>query len=328
MATNATVKTIAGRLGVSHVTVSRALNLRSRHLVAEATRAQIEAMARNLQYRPSGIARSFRDQRTHILGFYSDIGYTAGDHFTMSVVAGLQNACDERNNNLLLLGSWQTRHADAIYDSLLGSKVDGLILHTRVDDPLAARLAETTLPLVAVMDTPPGIPLVTGADADGMTQILRLLYERGHRRIAFVTPVVPLPSVDRRQVAYVQFCEERGLRADILFGDPADFAMPLRALDGRATSERPTAICCWNDRFATGLIRTLREGGVRVPGDVSVTGFDGFSEWHGSQELTTACVPWKQITDRACELLLQRIAGEAVPDTTILPVTLHVGATI
>lgn len=324
---NATVKTIAGRLGISHVTVSRALSTRSRHLVAETTRVQIEAMARSMQYRPSGIARSFRDQRTHILGFYSDIGYTSGDHFTMSVVAGLQNACDERDNNLLLLGSWQTRHADAIYDSLIGSKVDGLILHTRAEDPLAARLAETTLPLIAVMDTPPGIPFVTGADADGMTQILSLLYERGHRHVTFITPVVPLPSVDRRQTAYIQFCAERGLQTDIWLGNTSDVSATVRALQEHTKSDRPTALCCWNDRFATSLIRALQESGMQVPNDISVTGFDGFFEWHGFRELTTACVPWKQITEKACELLLQRIAGEKVPDTTILPVTLHVGET-
>lgn len=327
MTTPTTVKTIAARLGISHATVSRALNTHTRHLVAEETREKIMKIAQESRYRPSGIARSLRDRRTYSLGFYSGVGYHVEDAFTMSVVAELQNACDVRGQNLVLFGSRQDRSADTVYESLIGSRVDGLVLHTEVGDPLATRLAATTLPSVAVFDAPPGVPFVSGADADGMRELLCWLRGRGHRRIAFVAPPLHLPSVARRLQTYESLCEAWAMVRDVLTVPVMDFAAPLNLTQNRAADSRPTAFCCFNDMFAHGLIRALRETGRRVPEDVAVTGFDGFSVEQRTGELSTICVPLGAIAGAACDLLLRKITGDSVPTETVLPVTLQTGTT-
>ena len=174
---NETVKTIGARLGISHSTVSRALNANRRHLVAPDTRARIEAMARELRYRPSGIARSLRSNTSHSIGFYSAGGYGLEGEFALTLVIGLQNACEQRGYNLLLLSGplYQRDHTvEETFTTILNSQVDGIIAHATATDPLIERLRQTTLPLMAVSDAPAGVPIVRAADTEGMLLLSRI----------------------------------------------------------------------------------------------------------------------------------------------------------
>jgi LacI family transcriptional regulator len=323
-----TAKTIAARLGISQPTVSRALSPTQGHLVAPDTRERILEMARQMGYRPNAAARSLRSRRTNVVGFYSGYGYLApGDDFLTHMIGGLQRACDGRGVDLLLHGVYRGRSTDDIFAELMDGRVDGLFMHTSPDDPLAGRIAaEAALPVVAVADALPGIASVICDDASGMRLLLERLWHRGHRRIAFVAPERALTSVETRRAAYEAFVRERGQEATIIRCAFDGFVPALDRL--RAVSAPPTAVCCWNDMFAYGLLRTCRAAGVAVPETLAVAGFDGFLDTKfPAAQLTTVVAPWEAVAEQAAALLFAHLGGEPVPLRTELPVSLYEGDT-
>ena len=326
-----TVKTIATRLGISHSTVSRALNPNKKYLVASDTQRKVEVLARSLQYRPSGIARSLRENRSNLIGFYSASGYGLEGEFALTVVIQLQNTCEIRKQHLLLLtgelSSQRLPPAETLA-AVFNSKVDGLVVHAPPEDTLIARLVEDGFPMIAISDAPPGVPIVRVDDA-GIRLALDHLLSQGYRRIAFVGANSSLPALKRRRNAYKAFCQENDLSSDIIAGPMLDFELPLSIWYSRLPAERPDAFCCWCDMTAYGLRRACMRSGLSVPADVAITGFDGFRDYKNSDAaLTTMIAPWANAAMIAGDLILQRIAGESVPDETVLPVTLQHGATV
>lgn len=323
-----TAKTIAARLGISQPTVSRALSPTQGHLVAPDTRERILEMARQMGYRPNAAARSLRNRRTNVVGFYSGYGYLApGDDFLAHMIGGLQRACDTRGVDLLLHGVYRGRSTDDIFAELMDGRVDGLFIHTSPDDPLATRIAaEATLPVVAIADAVPGIVSIGCDDAAGMRLLLERLWTIGHRCIAFVAPPRALTSVELRRETYEDFMNTHGQETKILRCPFDGFTEAFAAL--RALPTPPTAVCCWNDMFAYGLLRTCRTEGVDVPGEFAIAGFDGFLDTKlPAAQLTTVVAPWGEVAEKAAAILFTHLAGEAVPQLTKLPVSLYEGDT-
>jgi DNA-binding LacI/PurR family transcriptional regulator len=168
----------------------------------------------------------------------------------------------------------------------------------------------------------------------GMRQIVELLHDLGHRRFAFVGHHATLASLSVRQRAFTDAMERYGKRVSYQIATEAD------ALDGgrRAayalldSGKRPTAIVCVNDFMATGVIRGLSDRGVRVPEDISVTGFDNVSlAEYTDPPLTTVEIPCEQIGRLAVQRLLQHDArgrtAAAARDTIMTPALIVRGST-
>jgi DNA-binding LacI/PurR family transcriptional regulator len=323
-----TVKMIASELGISHSTVSRALNAEQSHLVATETREQIQQKATEMGYRPNAIARSLRDQRTHLIGFYSAYGYEIENDFLLHVLVGVQNACVARHHPLLLLGSSTPQSDEEVINMLADGRVDGLVvIHVRTPTGVLTHLAQTSLPLITFAEPILNVPYVNCDDASGIAQILMHLWNKGHRDIAFIRPDYQPPSVERRCLAYEQFMRERGQEVQIIPVSTTDFDSPLRAIE--KMQKRPTALCCWNDMLAYGMLRACRARELRVPEDIAVTGFDGFQDYKfPGANLTTVVADWENITKTLVDLLLRRIDGEEIPMETTLPVHLVAGNTV
>ena len=209
-----TIKDIAAHVGVSNTTVSAVLGQNpSAHVrVSEDTRQRILEAARLLRYRPNGLARSLRYQKTNVIGVYTAYGYLHPQGaFTAQIIGGMREGCDELNKDLLLHGSTRNRHADEIYAELADGRVDGLILYTAPHDPLVEQLAHSTLPVVAIVDALPGLPSVVADDAGGTRLLVEHLARQGHRRIFHRSHLLPIVSVERRHQAMQEAAEEFGL---------------------------------------------------------------------------------------------------------------------
>lgn len=324
-----TAKIIAAQLGISQPTVSRALSGEYQHLVAPETRLKIQERARELGYRPNAPARFLRQRRTGIVGFYAGEGYVnRHDDFRTEILTGLQIACYENRFDLLLHSVHQERSPEDIFGELLDGRIDGLFIHTGLDDPLVPLLATSKLPAIALADALPGLPSVSGADTDGMTQLMQRLWDRGHRQFGFVGQERRITSVDARREAFEQFLRERD-RVPMVCRSVYPFEDFDEMLEGFLKSpDPPTVICCWNDRYAYGLLRACRTHGIQVPGNLAITGFDGFLDTKfPAAQLTTVTIPWRTIAEEACQLLLAKIDGKMIPSDTVLPVALHGGDT-
>jgi DNA-binding LacI/PurR family transcriptional regulator len=318
---------IAQKLGISQSTVSRVLNDVQGYRVAENTRFRVLEVARQMGYRPNAIARSLRQRRTNIVGFYSGYGYlNARNAYIASVIGALQQACDIEMLDILLHGAYRQRTTDDVYGELVDGRIDGLFLHTLSTDPLVGHLVESSLPVVAISDALPGLASVVADDQDGIRQTIEYLFARGHRRIAYLAPEPRYVSVENRVDAFRHAMNAHGEQAQVIriLSEKPDMPPP-NLLE---MADLPTAVCCWNDLTAANLLVSCREIGMRVPTDLAVVGFDGVLDSRVmAQALTTIAVPWDCLGQQAVALLLAQIRGDQVPRETRVPVQLVPGET-
>jgi DNA-binding LacI/PurR family transcriptional regulator len=325
-----TLTDVARRAGVNKVTVSVVLNnSRANTRVSEATRQRIFTAAAELKYQPNAVARSLRRRRTNIIGLYNGYGDTdAMIPFLAQIIAGLQHACGDYRKDLLIHGILSRSSADEVYGEVVNGKVDGLVLIGPPDHPLAAQLADSHLPVVAVADPAPGMPSVSVDDALGGRLQAEHLAARGHRHALFMMPLQDRTSARRRCAAFRETAAKLGMKvlevtaADV-HGSMGSDAEALLTATGEG---RPTAVACWEDlcgyRVLAGCVRL----GLTVPDGVAEVGFDGvepFTEpvWR----LSTIRAPWKEVAYRALALLVDAIEGRPVPPASTLPVELVIG---
>ena len=326
---------IALRAGVSKVTVSAVLSASAGNhtRVAPATRQRILDAARELDYAPNGIARMFRRRSTDIVGLYlGDWLLNTHDLFLAEIVSGLQIGCREYRKDLLLHGTFRGRLVDDIYLELISRKIDGLILFTQADDALAARLAASSLPVVAITDAVPVLPSVVADDRAGSRLLANYLAAKGHARVLYRRGLAQQTSANRRHEAFAEAAAHVGLTMVEDAGrlKAFDFALSAgeQAILGESGPGRPTAIVCSNDLLAYAAVDYCRSQNLRVPGDFAVVGFDGIvPQVRPAARLTTIRAPWSEVARTALGLVVKRLAGEAVPKETVLPVELVIGDT-
>ena len=329
----ATIKDVAASVGVSSSTVSAVLgHSPSQHVrVSEPTRSRIQEAARRMRYQPNHAARSLRNRRTNVLGVYTAEGYlNPYVPFTSQIIGGLHFGCDECRKDLLLHGMYQGRRADEIASELTGGQIDGLVLYTRPDDPLAALLAESALPVVAIVDALPGLPGVVADDAAGSALLAAHLAGQGHRRVAYIAGGPTLVSAVRRLEAFQSAAGPLGLEVTEMHPASRHQQFADSDLDwlDLPRGQRPTAAACWNDVTAYNLLEHCRLRGVRVPEELAVAGFDGILPSHpGALRLTTVRAPWMEVARAAIPLLVRLIDGEEIPPETRLPVEFVPGDT-
>lgn len=322
-----TSKDIAGKLGLSQPTVSRILSGTHGYRVSAETRRRVLEAARQMGYRPNAVARSLRHRRTNIVGFYTGYGYlNARNPYLAAVLGGLQQACDAECLDILLHGVFRGKSTDDIYGELVDGRIDGLFLHTTADDPLVEQLANSSLPVVAISDAMPGLPCVVADDEVGVNLLINHLWGKGHTQIAFLAPQVRYASVERRVEAFVKAMRERGVgEPQLLRVDIWDAFVGVGVIP---TTNRPTAICCWNDYSAASLVLACEKHGMRVPGDIAITGFDGvLDERVSAHALTTIAVSWDILGQQALEVLRSRMNGTETEMESYVPVRLIAGGT-
>ncbi len=325
---SATLDDIAARAGVSRMAVSVVLNgSRSGTRVSQATRQQIIEIARELNYQPNSVARSLARRATHIFGFYSGFDYfDARNPFVAEMTAGLLEACARCKRDLLLHTVFRGQVISGLYDELLSGKVDGLVVWAPDDDPLVALLRVSHLPVVSVVETLPPFPSVGVAEYDGSFEIGRYLFDRGHRSIIYLTQIGP-PSRRRRLEGIQQAAAENGMALQVT-ADLASAEVQEALALPHSSALRPTAIACWNDMVAYQALSYCRRGGIAVPQEIAITGFDGIeSAIEPDVRLTTVRAPWAQVASTAITYLVDLLEGAAVPTETVLPVELIHGHT-
>jgi len=204
---------------------------------------------------------------------------------------------------------------------MIGRRLAGLALVvSEMDEALLDELSERAVP-TAVLDV--GSPrkhvsCVRTNYRAGMQRMAAALYEQGHRKLAFVGHHTGLgPLSDRRQT-FVEVLEHYGEKVEYRLEADADSLQGAQAAVERLLESgfRPTAIVCVNDFMAIGVLHALRVAGLRVPEDVSVTGFDDI-DLAGvmNPPLTTAHVPLEEIGER----LFENLVGEAeAPGETVI----------
>jgi LacI family transcriptional regulator len=313
--------------GVSITTASHVLNGYTRSGIKEETSERVRRIARDLGYRPNAIARSLKVQRTNTVGFYTGYGFRdARDPFMGEIYTGIQHGCDEFKLDFLIHGDINGRDPDEIRMKLSDGKVDGLIVHAPIGDPVIAHLASATLPTVAIADPHPALPSIVADDIAGMALLVDYLWSKGHRHVVYLTSEIKITSINLRANAFRVLMDERGGRWGV---EPFPWTDPHGYLEGlKHRSERPTAVCCWNDSSAYFLLRACLEIGTRIPDELAVVGFDGLLEMRlPARKLVTVQVPWEKMAHEAVRRLVDQSNGIPVPQLVKFPVSVLDGDT-
>jgi DNA-binding LacI/PurR family transcriptional regulator len=326
---------IAVLAGVSKVTVSAVLSTRAdaKTRVAPATRQRVLDAAKELNYSPNGIAKMFRHRCTDIVGLYlGDWLLNTHDLFLAEIVSGLQTGCHNHRKDLLIHSTFRGLDINDVYMELISRKIDGLIMFAQEGDPLALRLASSSLPVVAIADAVPTLPSVVADDHAGSRMLADYLASKGHKHIMYRRGWVQQSSVNRRYEAFLQRAAELGMKVtmDGLERTQLDFSVSERekAIIHLPPTERPTAIASTNDRMAYAMVDYLKDSGFKIPDDFAIVGFDGMeTQIRPKVRLTTIVAPWSEVANTALSLVVKSLAGESIPLETIMPVHLAIGDT-
>lgn len=323
---------VAEKAGVSVMTVSLALRGEvGGSRISPETQQRVLKAAQELRYMPNARARALRTGVTNVIGLYAGHGYVnVRLPFFTEIVSGLQEGCEQVKKDLLLHGIFHGTSPDDIYNELADGRIDGLVVTMPPDDQLARRLADSHLPVVAIADSLPNIPSVVTDDAAGSRLIAEHLFQRGHRKVVYITSSAHPVSAIRRHTAFMTAAAERGMEVEesLLHSEDGAEGRFIRQVLAREASDRPTAVVCWNDQTALYLASACQHIGVRVPEDIAVVGFDGCpSPYETFWSLTTVRAPWAEVARTAVHYLDAILKGETVPIETVLPVELRPGNT-
>jgi LacI family transcriptional regulator len=330
-----TLHDVARLAGVSTATVSRVVHGQDR--VRESTRERVRQAIEELGYVPDGAAQSLSRRRKDVIGLvcverevdHIDIE-NVGLLYYDEVLRGVE-ACIRHRNWSLLITFMQGDRPDFSRMDALSGKVDGILIGEGfVASSIIERLA-TRVPVVVIAG-PPGERAADVVAADNFSGsaaiITHLIAHHGKRRLFHLDgpPNSPDAGARRQALEYVlrghPECQLVGSTQGILSVRSGELAG--ENLLARYGTALPDAVVCANDQMAIGMLRAFGAGGVRVPEDVAVVGFDDIAlgSWYGPA-LTTVHQPMRMLGERACARLLERIADpDLSPTVELLPTEL------
>ncbi len=328
----ATLASLAAELKVSRTTISNAYN-RPDQLSAD-LRERVLAAAKQLGYPgPDPVARSLRTRRAGAVGLVitEPLTYAFSDPAALNFVAGLAESCEEFGQGLLLVACGPERSVADGTNAVLSAGVDGFVVYAAADDdPYLQSALQRHVPVV-VIDQPKNVPDASRVGIDdrlAMRGLADYVIGLGHHEIALLTmrlgterrvgdQTAGVVTPDRLHQSHFHVQSERiaGVR-DAMAGaglDPETLTVVesyehLPASGGAAaelalhTNPRITALMCTADVLALSAMDYLRAHGIYVPGQMTVTGFDGIPEAL-SRGLTTVSQPSLEKGKRAGRLL-------------------------
>ncbi|MEO6207023.1 MAG: LacI family DNA-binding transcriptional regulator [Candidatus Limnocylindrales bacterium] len=311
-----TINDVARLADVSTMTVSRVVN--NSDYVSAATRARVERAISELGYVPNALARQFRSKRTKTIALVmADIT----NPFFTTVARGVEDVAGKRGFGVLFCNTDESETREVDYVSMLVQRqVDGVLLVPATSSSRSLALLGAHRVPVVIVDRrvrSDRVDVVRGDSVAGARTLAQHLIQLGHRRIAILAGrKIVSTSVDRvtgftRALSAAGIVQEPRLVRYGGYHQSEGYAMALEVLEERPG---PTAIFAANNFIAVGAMRAIREAGLHAPDDLSIVGFDDLPpDWSMDPFLTVVAQPAYTFGQRAAELLLERIDGQA-PD--------------
>lgn len=316
---------VARLAGVSPQTASRVSTGSS--LVAADTEARVREAMRRLGYAPNRAARALRHGAYHAIGVVTEHLEHTGESM---MTAGIVDAASERDYTVTVVRISQPDGGklQRTLDHLAELPIDGLII-VRLGHAVGDHVGLPPQLPVVVCDSglAPYYPSVNADEAKGARELMAYLIGLGHKRIGHLGgPPDAHPSIVRR-AAFHQVMTENALPPGPVWSGDWSIDSGYRAADLVADVPDITAVFCANDEMAFGLLRGLEEKGVKVPGDISVAGFDGTPlSRFTSPPLTTVDQHFRSMAEMAVQQIMGQIAGEPTSiDPVLTPVSLIIG---
>lgn len=328
--------TIAEQVGVSTATVSNCFNRPEK--VSPDVLQRVLAEAERQHYAgPDPAARQLSRGRTDTVGllFTAELSYAFKDPAAVAFIEGLATSCQAAGQNMLLISAESSGGRSTAVGNAV---VDGFVVFSvPTGDAHLQQILDRQLPTV-VVDSPadlPGVDWVGPDDRAGARSLGEFLIGLGHRRIGVIAGTGRSGTSGRTDVARIE-AEAASVHRNRILG--LNDAAVAAGIDELAIEERPgntvaagvdalnalldrrpdlTVVCALMDLLALGALRAAAERGLRVPQDLTITGYDDIPQ-AAAADLTTVNQPHTDKGRIAGELYLSHRAGDP-PRRRILP---------
>jgi DNA-binding LacI/PurR family transcriptional regulator len=323
------ISDIARQAGVSHTTVSRAL--RNSTLISIDVREQIQRLAREMGYTPNGIAQSLQTRRTNTIGL---VVTSIADPFLNDVVKGVEEVARGANLSIFLSATHNDPDLEmTVIEMFHRRRVDGiLVASSRITNEYKKRIDQIRVPTVFINSQAEAqdsiLHWVAVDDRLGAQTAVEHLLQLGHRSVGYVG-ISSRPRSNRHRLqgywdalAAVGIAYRESL-VTISSGSEASDEEDVAA--GQASlahflNERATAVFCYNDMVAIGLLRACHEHGVAVPQELSVVGFDDIAMAnYVTPALTTIRQPKVELGRLATRVMLELLEDQSSENHVLLP---------
>ena len=322
-----TIYDVAKRASVSTYTVSSVIN-RSAYVSPELTK-RVQKAVRDLDYTPNALARGLQTRKTRTAAMLiPDIG----SPFYSRVVRGVENRLRQADYSLMLGNTYNQPEEQARYLTVFKSQqVDGVLMFLAAgDESEASRMVKAKKAVVFVGRAPRTFQgdTVTADNVQGTRLAIDHLIAAGHERIAIVTGQASLSTSSDRVDGWRKSLRRRKLAAPASLIGEGDWSTESGYEVGKRLLEqspRPTGIFASNFLMMTGVLRAIKEKGLRCPQDVQVVSSDD-SEWLDvfSPAITTVVQPSYAMGEHAADLLLKRMKQPSRKfETIVLSPELH-----
>lgn len=310
----ATIYDIAKLAGVNPSTVSRALGKPGR--VSARTQKLVEDAAAQLNYTVNPLARALPTGRTNTFGLIvSDIT----NPIFFDVIRGAEAAAARGGYTMVLAESAESADTETTVAHRMLPATDGIILASpRMSDDTICELAASK-PVAVINRDVDGVASVVPDVDPGIGEVARHFAANGHRRVAFVSGPAQSWMAERRWQSFREACEWSHL-------DAVRLPSSAPTLDGGRRAAREvrrsgvTAVLCYNDLLAIGLMQELQAAGVNIPDEFSVVGFDNiFGADFTTPQLSSIAMPLRECGGAALELLLDPALLTSVAEGTAAP---------
>jgi LacI family transcriptional regulator len=303
------MRDVARLARVSVTTVSSIVNGRGR-ISPEVTRRVKDAIA-TLDFHPNELARGLKVNRTYTIGI---ILPDVSNLFFNDILRGVETEARRNGYSVILCDSNEDpAQEQELLTLLIRRRVDGILLASTQASLAESRLAMRRAPIVCFDRHPEGFegPAVVVDNVRASYEATRHLTELGHQHIAIIAGLETTLTGSGRLEGFRKALQEAHLPLREEYIRPGGFSTEggyRAALEILQLPNPPTAILVCNNQMTLGLMRALRDLGLKCPQEVSVVGFDDF-DWSDlfSPRLTTIVQPSYEMGKRATELLLQVI---------------------
>lgn len=327
MTKRATAREVAEMAGVSRTTVSFVLNDVAGMHISDATRQRVFDAVYRLDYHPDATARHMVTGRTNMIGFVlrQSPDQIFVDRFLPQVLNGFSQAAVAQGYHILIEPLPPEDASDAYTWLIHERHVDGIVLSgPRFDDEDLLRSSAKGEPVVLMGQLPhTGLPCVDVDNVGGAAMATRHFIGLGHRRIALITNADPAYTASADRLAgYRQALETAGIAYDqslVQYGDftPHSGAAAMAKL--LQLTPHPTAVFVASDTVALGALQAIRDGGLRVPDNIALVGFDDvpLAEFF-DPPLTTVQLPAYGLGWGAADLLIRTINQENIRQQSVM----------
>jgi LacI family transcriptional regulator len=308
-----TLHELSKATGYSVATVSRVLN-NIDHPVTDATKEHILAIAKQMGYRANVTARGLKMDRTFTIGL---VVYNIASAFTPILIRGIQEYLKQRDYfSIIISTDWDPELESEAVHQLISRSIDAVIFVETWRDESNKPLDLANKPYVYVYRLFNGsyANSVIADEHYGAGLAVEHLIKLGHRRIAYINGPHGWAASKERLAGYQDVLAQYGIPYDPSLIQEGTWEVQsgyAAAKKFLVMPDRPTAIFAANDLMALGVIYAIQDGGLNVPKDIAVVGYDDREIASFSNPMiTTVCPPSLEMGQLAAQLILERLENQ------------------